>query len=279
MAIFLALLSSALWGGADFKGGQLTKKFPPIAVAGASQAIGLLFGVILVIVSGDFTPPNLNWSGYFLNGVIAGILGYIGLLSLYAGLATGRMGVVSPVSSLCALVPLAYSLLRGDRLSALQGVAIAIACAGAFCASGPEFSQGISLRPLLLALCAALGFGVALIFMARGSQSQVLLTMLSMRATTFAFSTLMFLKFRNFGGLSRRQLAPLIFIGVADFSANLLLGFASTLGLLSIVMVLGSLFPLMVVFLAFVVLHERLYRIQYLGIFLALLGVAIISSQ
>ena len=50
-------------------------------------------------------------------------------------------------------------------------------------------------------------------------------------------------------------------------------------GLLSIVMVLGSLFPLMVVFLAFVVLHERLYRIQYLGIFLALLGVAIISSQ
>ena len=279
MAIFLALFSSALWGGADFKGGQLSKKFPPIAVAGVSQAIGLLFGVTLLFVSGGWSPPNLNWSGYFLNGVIAGFSGYIGLLSLYAGLATGRMGVVSPVSSLCALVPLAYSLLRGERLTTLQGVGIAIACAGAFCASGPEFSGGAPLRPLFLAFCAALGFGVALIFMARGSHSEVLLTMVSMRATTFLFSTFMALKYQSFGGLSRRQWRPLIFIGVADFSANLLLGVASTLGMLSITMVLGSLFPLMVVFLAFIILHERLHRIQYLGIFLALLGVAAISSQ
>ena len=51
MATFLALLSSALWGTADYHGGKLSKSHPAIAVLGVTQAIGLIFGIGLVIVT------------------------------------------------------------------------------------------------------------------------------------------------------------------------------------------------------------------------------------
>ena len=55
MATFLALLSSALWGTADYHGGKLSKSHPAIAVLGVTQAIGLIFGIGLVIVTGDYS--------------------------------------------------------------------------------------------------------------------------------------------------------------------------------------------------------------------------------
>jgi drug/metabolite transporter (DMT)-like permease len=69
-----------------------------------------------------------------------------------------------------------------------------------------------------------------------------------------------------------------LFIGIADFLANFLLGVATTKGLVSIAMVLGSLFPIVTSILAFRFLGERLHRVQYLGIAFAVAGVAFISA-
>lgn len=278
MALLLALFSSVLWGSADFEGGRLAKKFPAIAVTGASQALGLVFGLGIVLATGQWRIPAFGVAGYFFPAVIAGITGYLGLVALYAGLSTGRMGVVSPISSLCAIIPVTVALVGGESLPLIKGVGIAIALTGAFCASGPEISQGLPLRPVLLALGAAVGFGTALTFMARGSQSSALMTMLMMRITTLLITVIIALKYRTVGGLRKSDLPRLIYIGVADFAANLLLGIASTKGLVAIVMVLGSLFPIMTAVLAFKILNERLHRIQYVGIVLAIAGVAIISA-
>ena len=278
MALILALFSSVLWGSADFEGGRLAKKFPAIAVTGASQAMGLVVGIGIVLVTGEWRAPAFGGTGYFYPAVIAGITGYLGLVALYAGLSTGRMGVVSPISSLCAIIPVAVALIGGESLPIAKGLGIAIALVGAFCASGPEISQGLPLRPILLACGAAVGFGTALTFMARGSLSSALMTMVMMRVTTLSITTMIALKYRTLGGFTRRDLPRLGYIGAADFAANLLLGIASTRGLVSIVMVLGSLFPIMTAVLAFKILHERLHRIQYVGIVLAIAGVAIISA-
>lgn len=277
MAIFLSLFSSFLWGSADFEGGRMAKRLPAIAVTGMSQAIGLVFGLIIVVATGQWRTPAFGYDGYFVPGVIAGVAGYIGLVLLYAGLATGRMGVVSPISSLCAIIPVTVALLTGEHVPLLKGVGITVAIIGAFCASGPEISQGLPLRPVLLAVGAALGFGTGLVFMAKGSVSSALMTMVLMRATTFLISSSLALRFRSVGGIERFDLPRLMFIGVADFSANVLLGIASTRGLVSIVMVLGSLFPIMTAVLAFRILQERLHQIQYAGIVLAVVGVALIS--
>jgi drug/metabolite transporter (DMT)-like permease len=268
-----------LWGSADFEGGRIAKRFPAIAVTGASQAIGLAFGLVIVISTGAWKASAFGAHGYFIPAVIAGVTGYFGLVALYAGLATGRMGVVSPISSLCAVIPVTIALLNGEHLSPAKSFGVVVALMGAFCASGPEIAGGLTIRPVLLAVGAAIGFGTALNFMAMGSVSSAVMTMFMMRATTFLISVSMAIKFKSMGQLTRKEIPRLAFVGVADFSANLILGFASTRGPVSIVMVLGSLFPIMTAVLAFKILHERLHTIQYFGIAFAVAGVAIISGS
>lgn len=279
MASLLALISSGLWGSADYHAGKLSKKFPAIAVLATSQAIGFITGVILVLISSAWRAEAFGDGGYLFAGILAGLSGYAGLISLYAALSTGRMGVVSPISSLGALIPFAYAIvIKGDQLSTILSIGVAAALLGGFLASGPEISQGLPLKPVLLALSAAIFFGLALVFMAIGSQSSALMTMTMMRTTTLIIGLGILLRYRHMGGLGKPELPILIFIGVADFAANLLLGVATTKGLVSLAMVLGSLYPIATALLAYKFLHERLHKVQYVGIVLAVIGVGIISA-
>ena len=278
MASLLALLSSAMWGTADFFAGRLSKKHNPFAVLGFSQVYGLLVGIFIVVVSGSYQGKALGFDGYLIPGALAGLFGYIGLACLYEGLSTGRMGVVSPISSLSTVIPLAYALITGDVLSAITLLGVVIAIIGVFCASGPELSQGLPIKPLLLALGAAAGFGLALTFIAIGSQSSALLTMVSMRATTFFVTISLAIKSKTTGNFDKRAMPLLFFIGAADFIANLLLGIATTKGLVSVAMVFGSLYPIATAVLAYKFLNERLHKVQYVGIALAVAGVSIISA-
>lgn len=279
MASILALVSSLLWGSADYHAGNMSKRLPSMVVLGINQAFGLLFGLILVLATTGWIAPSLKSDGYLINGALAGLCGYAGLLCLYAGLATGRMGVVSPISSLSVLLPLFFALfIKGDDLSTPVMIGVIAAVIGGFLASGPEITQGLPLKPVLLAVGASFGFGTALTFMAIGSQESSLLTMVTMRATTFFVSAGFFIKRGNLGGVTKKDIPLLAGIGVADFSANLLLGIATTKGLVSIAMVLGSLYPIATAVLAYLFLKERLHKVQYLGVALAVGGVALISA-
>lgn len=277
MGSLLALLSSVLWGTADYLAGNLSKKYKAIAVTGVSQFFGLLFGVSAILLFSDFIKPNLSWDGYLLPGFVAGIAGFIGLISFYTGLATGRMGVVSPISSLSVVIPLIFALAQGERPTLLQTLGILIAIAGAFMASGPEIKNGLPLKPIIYAVVAAIGFGTALTFIAIGSETDSLHTMTAMRVASVTVCVFLALKYKTIGGFVKSNIPLLIFIGVADFLANFLLGVATTKGLVSIAMVLGSLFPIVTILLAFKFLHERLMKVQYIGIAFALGGVILIA--
>jgi len=279
MASLLALASSLLWGSADYHAGNLSKRFPTMVVLGLNQIFGLIAGILIVIVTSSWAAPTLARDGYLINGALAGLCGYAGLICLYSGLASGRMGVVSPISSLSVLLPLVFALtFGGEKLSAPVMCGVIVAILGGFLASGPEFSQGLPLRPLLLALGAATGFGTALIFMSIGAAESSLMTMVSMRFATLFISVGYFIRRGNLGGVGPRNIPLLIGIGVSDFAANLLLGVATTKGLVSLAMVLGSLYPIATAVLAFIFLKERLHKIQYLGIAFAVSGVAMISA-
>jgi uncharacterized membrane protein len=268
-----------MWGAADYLAGNLSKKFRPTAVLSVTQIIGLFFGLILAIATGAFDAQALGDGGYLLPGIAAGFAGYLGLIFLYRALATGRMGVVSPISAMSGIVPVLYALIfLGERLNGLVAIGVIFALLGAFLASGPELSQGFPLKPVFLALGAAVSFGTCLIFMAKGSESSALMTMVSMRAATFLVSVAILLRLRGTGGMGKSHIGLLLFIGVADFSANLILGIATTKGLVSLAMVFGSLYPIMTALLAFVFLKERLHRVQYVGIASAVLGVAVIAA-
>jgi drug/metabolite transporter (DMT)-like permease len=277
MAAILALFSSVLWGTADYLAGNLTKRYKAIAVTGVSQAFGLVTGIVLVVATGAFIAPNLSWDGYLLPAVGAGIAGFFGLVSFYSGLATGRMGVVSPISTLSAVIPLTFAFISGERPTAIQILGMCVALLGAFCASGPDIVKGLPIKPLLFGLGAALGFGVALALMAQGSKTSSLMTMTSMRVVSVSMCIFIALRFRTIGGFRVSDLKILIIIGITDFAANLMLGVATTKGLVSVAMVFGALFPIVTSLLAFKFLKERLHKVQYLGILFAVAGVSLIS--
>ena len=277
MASLLALFSSLLWGTSDFYGGKLSKKHPALAVTAVSQAIGLVIGVTIVLVSTSWIKPDLSWEGYFLPGIMAGSLGFIGLVAFYSGLATGRMGVVAPISAMSVLIPITIAFINGEQPTSLQILGMSIALLGAVCASGPEIKGGLAVRPIILAVIAACGFGGAVTFIAKGSETSALMTMTTMRFTTFIVALFLFARFRSVGGLSRKDLPILILIGGADFAGNLLLGVATTKGLVSVAVVLGALYPIITALLAYKFLSEILHKIQYLGIAFAITGVAFIS--
>ena len=277
MASLLALFSSLLWGTSDFYGGKLSKKHPALAVTAVSQAIGLVIGVTIVLVSTSWIKPDLSWEGYFLPGVMAGSLGFIGLVAFYSGLAPGRMGVVAPISAMSVLIPITIAFINGEQPTSLQILGMSIALLGAVCASGPEIKGGLAVRPIILAVIAACGFGGAVTFIAKGSETSALMTMTTMRFTTFIVALFLFARFRSVGGLSRKDLPILILIGGADFAGNLLLGVATTKGLVSVAVVLGALYPIITALLAYKFLNEILHKIQYLGIAFAITGVAFIS--
>jgi drug/metabolite transporter (DMT)-like permease len=276
MAALLALLSSVLWGGADFLGGTVSRRLPALVVVGASQLAGLLTVVVVAAAAGqlDAPPDYLPWA------VAAGLAGLAGLVAFYAALAMGTMGVVSPIAALGVVVPVAVGLVRGERPAALQLAGIALAVVGVVMASGPELSGRAGVRPLLLALLAALGFGLALLFIAEGARTSTLMTLVTMRVTSVLVVTLLLVSVarRTPVRLSVRDLPLIAVIGVADAAANLTFGWASTRGLVSVVAVLGSLYPVVTVLLARLVHHERLAMVQNVGVLAALGGVGLIAA-
>ncbi len=273
MAVLLALLSSAVWGSSDFLGGILTRRLPAYAVVGASQAAGLVAVTVVAVLTGGFAAPL----GWVVPAVLAGISGTVGLVSFYAALAGGTMGVVSPIAALGAVVPIVGGLLAGEQPSALASAGIALALLGAVAASGPELQGRAGGRSVLLAAVAGLGFGLTMLFVARGAETDVVMTMWGMRLASVTGFTVAAALTRGVGGLRTADLGPLIVLGIGDVSANLLYGFASQLGYVSVTAVLASLYPVVTVLLAGAVLHERLLRIQYVGVAAALAGVALVS--
>ena len=273
MPIILALLSSVVWGVSDFLGGTLSKKRKAIAVIGGSQTFGLLFASSLALIFGLWTWDTTVW----FNGAIAGAMGLLGLVGFYTALATGQMGIVAPISSLSAVVPLTIGLVQGERPSSLQVVGIVVALTGVILASGPELNGKVDSRPVFLALFAALTFGFCVYFMAKGGQENPTVTIVAMRATQVSIVLVIALALTSIGGLIKKDIPWLATIGASDAGANILFAFAASLGLLSVVAVLGSLYPIVTVLLAWWIHKERLMPVQYVGIAITFTGIALIS--
>lgn len=157
---------------------------------------------------------------------------------------------------------------------------IVAAITGAVLASGPELrgEQHVKQRAIWYALAAAVGFGITMLAIARGSASSSMFTMVGMRSASVAAFGIAAIVLRSVQGVRPRDLPKLALLGLGDVTANALLGFATTMGLLSITAVLSALYPVVTVGLAAVILHERMKPVQIAGVVLAFVGVGLIAG-
>jgi drug/metabolite transporter (DMT)-like permease len=275
LAVLLALASSVAWGTADFGGGLISRRLPTLAVTVVSQSAGL--GALLVAVA----VAGFRFDGRsFALGVAAGVGGGAGLAAFYRALALGTMSIVSPVVACGAVVPFAISLATGERPSGIALAGAAVALGGAVLASveesrAPARERG---RAIALAVVAAGALGLFTYFLGLGSrEGSALSTLLGARVGSLTLLLVLTAAVGSTLRVGRRGLLPVAAVGLMDVTANALFALASTQGLLALVSVLGSLYPVTTVLLAHVVLGERLTRAQLAGVAVALAGVAALS--
>jgi drug/metabolite transporter (DMT)-like permease len=214
-------------------------------------------------------------------GLASGVGGGIGLAAFYRALSLGTMSVVSPVAACGAVVPFLLSIATGERPSALAMAGAVFALGGAVLASVEErrASSPERSRAIVLAVVAAIALGLFVYFLGLGSrEGDVLSTLVGARIGSLSALLLLAASQRASIRIPRAWLLAVCAVGIADVTANALFAFASGHGLLSLVSVLGSLYPVVTVILAHVILHERLTRTQKTGVIVALAGVAAIAG-
>ncbi|HWB23092.1 MAG TPA: DMT family transporter [Gaiellaceae bacterium] len=276
LAILLALASAAAWGLADFSGGMVSRRLPTITVTVISQSAGFVALLVALAVRGG----GLDGRSFWL-GLLAGLGGGTGLAAFYKALSLGTMSIVSPLAACGAIIPFLISLVTGERPSTLALVGAVVALTGAVLASVEEHRSGVPerTRAIALALVAAVALGLFTYFLGLGSrEGDALSTLAGARVGSLSFLFVLAFARRAPLRLRGRSLAAVGAVGLCDVSANALFALASGRGLLSIVSVLGSLYPVMTVLLAYVLLRERLTPLQIAGVGIALAGVAAISA-
>jgi drug/metabolite transporter (DMT)-like permease len=296
-----ALSASVLWGTADFLAGRATRRHPVVLVAFVGQLAGLIALCVILAFHG------LNDQA-LLPGAITGVFGIVGVTSLYAALGLGTMSIVAPIAATSAIVPVLWGIAGGERPGALQWAGMILALVGVVLAARePSTSVSKDARAAIrLAILAAAMIGLSLIFLDKAAEHDSLSGVAAARAVSapvlgiawlwliargkslrdeavigVAHPPVIVAEITHPPAGTRRDLkviAGLAGIGLLDTAANTAFALATTNGLLSLVAVLGGLFPVVTVALAYFLLHERLARPQRIGVVLALVGVPLISA-
>jgi drug/metabolite transporter (DMT)-like permease len=280
-AIAFALSSSLLWGLSDYAGGFKSRTYAVPVVLAAMYLSSLLVMVAFVGARGE-GPPS---SSHVLAGLGAGLVGITALGAFYTALSIGTMSIVAPVASTGVGLPVIAGLIGGDEPSAIGSIGLALAVVGIVLASREEPGGPIGVREqrlsLGLAILAGLGFGSYFVLAGYGSEGDVAWTLLLSRVAGFPAVALMALLALRRAATVRPgpgAAVALGAIGLLDLGANAAYNHASTIGELSSVAVASSLYPVVTVMLAALLLGERVQGVQRVGVVVALTGVVMIAA-
>ncbi len=300
MSVPFALPSAVTYGIADFAGGLAARRASVLVVTVVAQAAGLLSLLLVMgLVTGRPSPAA------FGVGALAGLAGVSGLLLYLKALAVGPMGVVAPLSAVVSAgLPLAVGLVGGERLGPVAVLAVAVALVAILLATTGTRNDRAASTGVLLGLSAGVGFGMFFVGIDAAPDDSGLWPLLAGRIASVALLTGLVLRHhlplptrtraatlapatgessipaRGDDRLGARgPLLLMVVSGVFDTLANVLFLVATRLGELGISAVVVSLYPVVVVLRARVVLGERLTRTQLLSAGLALTASALLAAS
>jgi drug/metabolite transporter (DMT)-like permease len=275
VAALLALIASLTWGVADYMGGIASRKASPTQVLVVAYPSGAVIITLMAFlaVPGEFSTDAALW------GVLAGSIGALAVALLYIALSRGPMGVVSPITAVMSgAVPTAVGLLNGERLTLFGITGIAIAALAVILVSR-EKGEHVKVAPSTILISIASGSAIGLYLSALSLapvESGIWAATVGRWTSSILVAVVVFAVIKNF---TRNGFPWMLAIvsGFLDATANAVFQLASQRGLLSIVAVLGSLYPATTALLARFLIQERLSRIQIVGVLLAFLAAALLA--
>jgi len=268
----LALACSLTGGASDFLAGTSSRRIGTLQWMFATQLVGVALAGAWVAISGDPLPPFATLA----DATAAGFGLMVGLLAFFQAM------VVGTISATGVVIPIAAGIARGERPSAAQAAGIVAAIAGVALASREpgQHSTATAESGLGLALVAALGGGVFFWLMAPASRHGAAWPVFLARAIP-AVALVVVLRLRRTPlrpALGRRTALTVLASALLAFAATAAYAYATQHGRLAIVSVLGSLYPVVTVLLAYHVLGERVHGSRRLGVIAVLAGVVLLSA-
>jgi drug/metabolite transporter (DMT)-like permease len=235
---------------------------------------GTIATLILALVSGEPLPTPTG----LLFAVIAGAAGVVGILSLYHGLAVGRMGVVAPVAGdVGASIPVVVGIATEGLPKPAVLVGMGFGISAVILVSRVPIPAG-GRSGLEFGLLAGLGIAAFNIAIGQLPDGEVFWPLAALRLVAFPVIIAIVVIGRRPWRVPRPALGPAIGISLLDMGGNAFFIAATQAGALAIAVVVASLYPVVTVVLAIGILHERVTRSHAVGIGAAALAVALIAS-
>ena len=285
--VLLALASAVAYGASDFVGGLVSRRTPAWGVAFVVQMLSGLAALVAALVTTLFSPGEPTTQD-LLWGMFGGVGSGVGISFLFRGFAAGRMSVVAPLSAVgAAVIPVAVGLLTGERPGLLVLLGVVVAVPGIWLVSvgesapgedatdpgSPSGSHSPSDSGVLDGVLAGLGFAVTFIGLGRLGEDPGLWPLVASQTvsalTIVALATLLGARLFPLAREAWRAWPG----GPLGSMALMLYRAATGAGLLTVAVVVTSLYPAMTILLAVLLLKERISRFQ--GVGLALCGVCV----
>lgn len=276
LAFALSLVSGLSWGISDFLGGTQSRRMPALTVLLVTQPAGLAIALLALPLFGADPLPAHKLALACAGGVAA--MGALG--AFYTAMAMGTMSVVAPVAALGVVVPVGVGLARGEAPGAIQLAGLVIAVIGVVVLSYEEDPRhaAVGRKAIGLALASAIGFGAFFTLLDLAAADRPGWAIVSARVGGAGMVLVAAAIVRPPIAGVRGALPILLAIAAFDITANSLFTVASTMGLLPLIAVGGSMYPAFTIALAHLFLGERLRRPQRAGVVLALAGVLLIAG-
>jgi drug/metabolite transporter (DMT)-like permease len=275
-AALLAAGAALCYGVSNFVGPRLVRDLPLYPVLISGQVVALVVSAALVATEGG-GPSAEEVAAAF----VAGAGNAFALLAFYRAAALGPMSIVAPLSALGAIVPVVLGVAQGEGIGAFKLVAIAIALSGVALAARPARSEDAGDRRAAAgwALASSLGFGVFLAGMSEAGSGGPFWAIALSRASLLVLFVIAALRLSSPLRVAGRDLPRVMVPGLLLFAGTLLYTVATREGDLSVVSVIASLAPVVIVALAFIVLGERLNRTQAIGATAAMVGSVMLAAH
>jgi drug/metabolite transporter (DMT)-like permease len=272
--VALGLASAALFGAGDFGGGLATRRSALFGVVLGSQVVGMALALVLAIVRGEPAPGpvDIGWAA------VGGVVGAVGISSLYQGLAVGRMGVVAPVTGvLAAAVPVVAGIVIEGMPSTPVIAGIALAIVAVILVSRVAGDAGAR-SGLEFGLLAGLGIGLFSLTVAQITEGLAFGPLTILRGVEAIVIAGLVLVSRGAWRVPRSVWPLVVLVGSLDMAGNGAYILATQAGSLAVASVLSALYPVTTVILAAWLLRERMTRDHAVGVITAFVAIGLIAS-